>query len=82
MIFCNDFSSFTSDSKIVTLANGEDPDEILCHAVFHQGLHYFLIAYKNDLQRKKYNFYLKIVTYDPWRYTVYHSRSEGSSIST
>ena len=43
-----------------TLANIEDPDD---NATFQQGLHYCLD--KNNLQRKKYNFYLEIITCDP-----------------
>ena len=34
-----------------TLANSEDPDEILHYTAFHQGLHYLR---QNDLQRKTY----------------------------
>ena len=32
----------TSDLKIRTLANGEDPDKMPHDAAFHQGLHYLL----------------------------------------
>ena len=41
-----------------SLANSEDPDEML----------------KIDLQRKKYNFYLEIITCDPSKYTMGHSK--------
>ena len=35
-----------------TLANSEDPDEMLQNAAFHQGLHY-LLRYKHNFQEVK-----------------------------
>ena len=39
---------------------------------FHQGLHCLLR--KNNLQRKKLQFYLEIITCDPLNYTMDHSK--------
>ena len=55
-----------------TLANSEDPDEMLHNAAFHQGLH-CLLRQKPIFQRKKYNFFLfEIITCDPSIYTMDH----------
>ena len=51
-----------------TLANNEDPDEMLHDAAFHQGLHYLLRQI--NIQRIFYNFYLEIITCDPSIYTM------------
>ena len=51
---CMDFTPFkTKNPKTGTLANSEDPDEML-----HQGLHSLLRP--NNLQRNKYNSILKL----------------------
>ena len=47
----------TSNSKMRTLENSEDPDEMPPYAAFHQGLHFLL--------RKKYNFIWKILPVTP-----------------
>ena len=54
----------------MSLANSEDPDEMPHDAAFHQGLHYWLR--QNDLNRKKYNFYLEIITCGHLIYTMDH----------
>ena len=53
-----------------TLTNSEDPDEMPHNAAFHQGLHCLLRP--NNLQRKKYNIFLKIITCNPSIYTMDH----------
>ena len=55
---------------MLTLANSEDPDEMPHHAAFQLCLQCLLD--KNGLQRKKYNFYLEIITFDPSIYTMDH----------
>ena len=50
-----------------TSANIEDPDEMLRFVAFHQGIYF-----KDNLQRKKYNFYLEIITCDPSNYMMDH----------
>ena len=54
------------------LAKSEDPDEMLHDVAFHPDFHCMLR--QNDLQRKKYNFYLEIITCDPSIYTMDHSK--------
>ena len=66
----------TTNPLTGTLANGEDPVEML---YFHQGLHY--------LERKKYNIFLKIIICDPSIHTMVHpdltlSKFMGNSIDT
>ena len=51
-----------------TLANSEDPDEMLHYAAFHQGLHY-LPSQKGSLE-KEIQFYLEIIACDPSIYTM------------
>ena len=58
---------------MLTLANSEDQDEMLHYAAFHQGLHYLLLN-KNDLQRKKFNFNLEIITFDPSIHIMGHTK--------
>ena len=50
-----------------TLANSEDPDEVL------NGV-YTIWSDKTDLQRKKYSYYLEIITCNPWIYTMGHPK--------
>ena len=54
------------------LANSEDPDEMWHNGAFHPGLK--CLVRQNDLQRKKYIFYLEIITCDPSIYTMDHSK--------
>ena len=42
-----------------TLVNGEDTDEMLQNAAFHQGLHCLL---RQNQSSEKYNIYLEIIT--------------------
>ena len=56
-----------------TLANSTDSDEMPQNVAFHQGLHYLLQA-KNNLMRKKYNFYLEIKAHNPLIYTMDHPK--------
>ena len=46
-----------------TLTKSEDPDEMPHDVVFHLGLYCFLRQKRSS--KKKYTFYLKIITYDP-----------------
>ena len=55
---------------VITTADREDPDLMLQSVAFHQGLHCLLR--QNDLQRKKNQFYLEIVTCDPLNYKMDH----------
>ena len=48
---------------MVTLANSEDPDEMLHNAAFHQGLHCLLRHYRSSEKEIKY--FLEIETCDP-----------------
>ena len=50
------------------MANRVDLDEMPHYEAFHQGLHCLLK--KIDLQRKKHNIFLKIITCDPTIYTM------------
>ena len=51
-----------------TLANSEDPDEMLHSAAFHQGLHCLL---RQDWSsEKEIQYFLKIKTCDPSIYTI------------
>ena len=54
-----------------TLANSEDPNEMLHNAAFHQDLHCLLRL--KHLQRKRLNFSWKIITCDPSIHTMNHS---------
>ena len=53
-----------------TLANSEDPDEILHSATFHQCLQY-LLRLKGSSE-KEIQFQLEIITCDPSIYTMNH----------
>ena len=44
-----------------TLANSEDPDEMLHNAAFHQGLHCLLR--QNQSSEKEIQHFLEIITY-------------------
>ena len=55
-----------------TLANSEDPDEMLHDAAFHQG-HDCLLK-SNAFQRNKYIFFFKIITCNPSIYTLDHPK--------
>ena len=52
-----------------TLANSEDPDEMLQIAAFHQGLHCFL---RQSQSSEKEIQHMKIITFDPIIYTIDH----------
>ena len=52
------------------LANSEDPDEILHHTAFHQGLH-CLLRQKPSSEKEIHN-YLEILTCDPSIYIIDH----------
>ena len=54
-------------------ANSEDPDEMPHIVSFHQCLHN-LLKDKNYHQRKKYIFYLGIITCDPSIYEIDHPK--------
>ena len=45
-----------------TLANSKDPDE----------MEHYVCEGKNNLQKKKYNILLEIITFDPLIYTMDH----------
>ena len=45
----------TSDSKMRTLSNSKDPDEMLHSAAFRQGLHCLLILKRTSEQGRNYN---------------------------
>ena len=62
----------TSDSKMRTLSNSEDPDEMLHSAAFHQGLHCLLRLKRTSEQGIQ--FYLEIITCDPSNHTTDHSK--------
>ena len=53
-----------------TLANSEDPDEMPHLCGISSGSTLFAKKKRSDLQRKKYNNYLEIITCDPWIYTM------------
>ena len=50
-----------------TLANSEDPDEMLHNAAFHQGLH--CLPRQKQSSEKERQFYLESITCDPTIYT-------------
>ena len=54
------------------LENSDDPDKMLHNAAFYQGRHCLLD--KNELQRKKYNFYMEIIACDPLIYIMDHPK--------
>ena len=58
---------YTGDSLMSSLTNSEDPDEMLLNGAFYPGLHCLL---RHTLQRKKYKFYLEIVTCESSIYTM------------
>ena len=60
------------ESLICSMANSEDPDEMLHNAAFHQGLN--CLYDKNNLQKKKYIVLLEIITCNPSVYTMDHSK--------
>ena len=55
-----------------TLANSEDPDEMLYIVTFHQGLHCLLR--QKQFSEKYMQFYLKIIICDPLIYTMDHPK--------
>ena len=55
-----------------TLANSEDPDEMLHNAAFHQGLHCLLR--QKQISEKEIHFYFEIITCDPSIYIMDHPR--------
>ena len=61
-----------------TLENNEDPDDITHRTAFHQRCTVFLN--KIDLQWKKYNIILQIITCDPSIYTLDHPDLTVSNI--
>ena len=54
-----------------TLANSEDPDEILQNAAFHQGLHCLLRENLSSVQEIQYFF--RIITCERLVHTMDHS---------
>ena len=70
---------------MVTLANSEDPDEMLHYAAFQRGLH-CLLGLKRSSE-KEIQYYLEVLTCDPAIYTMDHpifivSNQKDESIST
>ena len=59
----------TGISKMRTLANSEDPDELPHHAAVHHGLH-CLLRQKQSSKKKK----LEMLTCDPSISTMYHPK--------
>ena len=55
-----------------TLANSEDPDEMLHNAAFHLGLHCLLMQKQSS--EKEIQFYLEIITWDPSIYMIDHPK--------
>ena len=55
-----------------TLANSEDPDEMLCNVAFHQVLDCLLRQKRSS--EKKTKFYFEIITCDPLIYTMDHPK--------
>ena len=53
----------TGNPLLGTLANSEDPDEMLHNLAFHVGQHCLLR--QNQSSEKKYKMFLEIITYDP-----------------
>ena len=57
---------------MLTLANSEDPDEMLHNAAFHQSLH-CLLRQKQSLEKEmQYSF--EFITCDPLIYTIDHPK--------
>ena len=56
---------FTSDSLMRNLTNSEDPDKMPYNLAFDQGLH---CLYIQMIFRERMQFYLKIITCDPYSY--------------
>ena len=53
-----------------TLANSEDPDEMLHNVAFHQGLH--LLLRQDRSLEKEIQYFFRIVTCDPSLYIMDH----------
>ena len=62
-----------------TLANSEDPDEMLHNAAFHQGIHCLLKQKRSS--EKKLQSYLEIIFCDPSIYTMDHPKSNVFSLT-
>ena len=57
---------YTSDSKMHTLANSEDPDEMLHGTAFLQDLHILLKQKQSSEKEIQFYKFLEIIISDPW----------------